>query len=136
METASESRGQAKAPLRTEDLTRPYSRSVLYNLRATQDDLTVMYALVPALHAHVYRMHLLLMPMHLAGERMQVHVMPEEDQDVRYYSRRAIEHGEHSHYTVLDRFVTKQLRKRAVILDAEVVVWNKIRCGPCCGSST
>ena len=85
---------------------------------------------------HVHRTCNLLIFMHSAGERMQVHVMPEEDQDVRYYSRRAIEHGEHSHYTVLDKFVTKQLRKRAVILDAEVVVWNKVRCGLCCGSST
>ena len=85
---------------------------------------------------HVYRTHLLLTSLHLAGERMQVHVMPQEDQDVRYYSRRAIEHGEHSHYTVLDKFVTKQLCKRAVILDAEVVVWNKVRCGLCCGSCT
>ena len=83
--------------------------------------------------AHVHRKRILLMFMHVAGERMQVHVMPEEDQDVRYYSRRAIEHGEHSHYTVLDKFVTKQLRKRAVILDAEVVVWNKVRCRLCCG---
>ena len=85
---------------------------------------------------HIYRTQTLLIPMHRAGERMQVHVMPEEDQDVRYYSRRAIEHGEHSHYTVLDKFVTKQLRKRAVILDAEVVVWNKVRCGLCCSLST
>lgn len=58
---------------------------------------------------------------------MQVHVMPEECQEVRYYSRRAIEHGEHSSYTVLDKFVTKQLKERGVILDAEVVVWNKAK---------
>ena len=92
--------------------------------------------LCEGLFYHVYRMHLLLISNNSAGERMQVHVMPEEDQDVRYYSRRAIEHGEHSHYTVLDKFVTRQLRKRAVILDAEVVVWNKVRCGLCCRSST
>ena len=58
---------------------------------------------------------------------MQVHVMPEEGQEVRYYSRRAIEHGEHSSYTVLDKFVTKQLKERGVILDAEIVVWNKAK---------
>ena len=58
---------------------------------------------------------------------MQVHIMPEEGQEVRYYSRRAIEHGEHSHYTVLDKFVTQQLSERGIILDAEVVVWNKVK---------
>lgn len=58
---------------------------------------------------------------------MQVHVMPEEGQEARYYSRRAIEHGEHSSYTVLDKFVFKQLSERGIILDAEVVVWNKVK---------
>lgn len=61
---------------------------------------------------------------------MQVHIMPEEGAEVHYYSRRAIEHGEHSHYTVLDKFVTRQIRERGVILDAEVVVWNKVKCEP------
>lgn len=59
-----------------------------------------------------------------AGERMQVHVMEDE---VQYYSRRGIEHGTYSHYTMLDSFIRKQLRETNVILDGEVVVWNRTK---------
>lgn len=55
---------------------------------------------------------------------MQVHVM---DDEVQYYSRRGIEHGTYSHYTMLDSFIRKQLRETNVILDGEVVVWNKTK---------
>ncbi len=58
------------------------------------------------------------------GERMQVHVTKDE---VRYYSRRGIEHGTYSSYTMLDSFIRKQLRDTDVILDGEVVVWNKTK---------
>jgi ATP-dependent DNA ligase len=58
------------------------------------------------------------------GERMQVHVLKDE---VQYYSRRGIEHGSYSSYTVLDTFIRKQLRQSGLILDGEVVVWNKAR---------
>lgn len=59
-----------------------------------------------------------------SGERMQVHVTEDE---VRYYSRRGIEHGTYSSYTMLDSFVRKQLKETDVILDGEVVVWNKTK---------
>lgn len=59
-----------------------------------------------------------------AGERMQVHVLKDE---IRYYSRRGIEHGSYSSYTVLDKFIRKQLRETDLILDGEVVVWNKAK---------
>ncbi len=59
-----------------------------------------------------------------SGERMQGHVTKDE---VRYYSRRGIEHGTYSSYTMLDSFIRKQLRETDVILDGEVVVWNKTK---------
>ena len=46
---------------------------------------------------------------------------------VQYFSRNGNEHGEMSHYTVLDDVVKRQLRQDRVILDGEVVVWNKTR---------
>lgn len=64
------------------------------------------------------------LPLLWSGERMQVHVMKDE---VQYYSRRGIEHGTYSHYTMLDTFIRKQLRETDVILDGEVVVWNKLK---------
>lgn len=57
---------------------------------------------------------------------MQVHILGREEQ-VNYFSRNGIEHGEHSNYSVLDPVVKRQVAADRVILDGEVVIWNKTR---------
>ena len=67
-----------------------------------------------------------------AGERYQVHVQAREP--ILYYSRRGIEHGSYSKYDILDAVIRSQLREEDVILDGEVIVWNKEKCAaapPC-----
>jgi DNA ligase-4 len=59
----------------------------------------------------------------LDGERMQVHKLP--GGEIRYYSRRAIEHGEASSYGVLDAAVLAATAGHAsAILDGELLVWD------------
>ncbi|KAK9834174.1 hypothetical protein WJX81_005346 [Elliptochloris bilobata] len=60
------------------------------------------------------------------GNRMQVHLL-DRDEPIQYYSRRGVEHGAQSNYSVLDEVVKRQVRQDRVILDGEVVVWNKTR---------
>jgi ATP-dependent DNA ligase len=60
-----------------------------------------------------------------AGERYQVHV--QDGQPNLYYSRRGIEHGTYSKYDILDPVIRAQLRESGVILDGEIIVWNKAR---------
>lgn len=58
------------------------------------------------------------------GERIQVHRLA--DGRVQYYSRKAIEHGEHSSYNVLDAAMLAAMGSHEkCILDGELVVWNK-----------
>ena len=57
---------------------------------------------------------------------MQVHVLGREE-PVNYFSRNGIEHGEHSNYSVLDPVVKLQVQANKIILDGEVVIWNKTR---------
>lgn len=64
------------------------------------------------------------------GERIQVHCLDESM--IQYYSRRSIEHGERSKYTVMDNAIKKALSNTSkpmprCILDGEMVVWNKKR---------
>ncbi len=46
---------------------------------------------------------------------------------VHYFSRARNEHGEMSNYSVFDRVVRDALTQERVILDCEIVVWNKTR---------
>lgn len=59
------------------------------------------------------------------GERMQVHLL--EDGTVKYYSRRAINHGERSQYCTLDAAMKSALgpNERPCILDGELVVFDR-----------
>ena len=61
-----------------------------------------------------------------AGERYQVHV--QEGEANLYYSRRGIEHGTYSKYDILDPVIRAQLKEEGVILDGEIIVWNKVKC--------
>ena len=58
------------------------------------------------------------------GERMQVHRV---DDTVLYFSRRGINHGEHSKYGVMDEVVRRALGpgETRCILDGELVVYNQ-----------
>ena len=48
--------------------------------------------------------------------------------EVQYYSRRAIEHGERSKYKVMDAAIIDGTGENLnLILDGEMVVWNKKR---------
>ena len=50
------------------------------------------------------------------------------DGRVQYYSRKAIEHGEHSSYSVMDAAVVAATGgHERIILDGELIVWNKVR---------
>ena len=57
---------------------------------------------------------------------MQVHILGRDEQ-VNYFSRNGIEHGEQSNYSVLDPVVKRQVAADRIILDGEVVIWNKTR---------
>jgi DNA ligase-4 len=59
-----------------------------------------------------------------AGDRIQLH---RNGNDIQYYSRRGVEHGEYSGFTVMDTVVKKQLKHEKCILDGEMIVWNKTR---------
>ncbi|DBA75732.1 TPA: hypothetical protein ACH3X1_010149 [Trebouxia sp. C0004] len=58
------------------------------------------------------------------GDRIQLH---RNGNDIQYYSRRGVEHGEYSGFTVMDTVVKKQLKHEKCILDGEMIVWNKTR---------
>ncbi|KAL4438716.1 hypothetical protein ABPG77_006320 [Micractinium sp. CCAP 211/92] len=67
----------------------------------------------------------------LDGERMQVHrCRPPPGtagpDTVSYFSRKAIEHGERSNYSVMDE-VIRRATPGPCILDGELIVWNKKR---------
>ena len=62
--------------------------------------------------------------MYLAGERHQVHVFQDI---VKYFSRRAVEHAAYSSYNILDAVIFNQLTERDVVLDGEIIVWNKTK---------
>ena len=57
-----------------------------------------------------------------AGECMQVH---RDGQSTQWYSRRAIDHKEESSYNIMDAPLFAQTTAQRVILDCELVVWNK-----------
>ena len=46
---------------------------------------------------------------------------------VHYFSRARNEHGEMSSYSVFDGVVRDQLNQERVILDCEIIIWNKTR---------
>ena len=56
---------------------------------------------------------------------MQLH---RSGDDIQYFSRRGVEHGEYSGYDLFDVVVKKQLKHDKCILDGEMIVWNKARC--------
>eukprot|EP00878_Enallax_costatus_P034010 GHUV01037610.1.p1 GENE.GHUV01037610.1~~GHUV01037610.1.p1 ORF type:complete len:234 (+),score=60.74 GHUV01037610.1:65-766(+) len=58
------------------------------------------------------------------GNRLQIHRSVES---VYYFSRRGREHGGMSDYDVFDRVVQQQVLSPKVILDGEMIVWNKTR---------
>eukprot|EP00879_Flechtneria_rotunda_P020198 GHRR01021239.1.p1 GENE.GHRR01021239.1~~GHRR01021239.1.p1 ORF type:complete len:808 (+),score=213.95 GHRR01021239.1:1223-3646(+) len=58
------------------------------------------------------------------GNRLQIHKIPES---MWYFSRRGREHGSLSDYDVFDEVVRQQVEPANVILDGEMVVWNKIK---------
>ena len=60
----------------------------------------------------------------LAGDRIQLH---RNGNNIQYYSRRGVEHGEYSGFTVMDAVVKKQLKHDKCILDGEMIVWNKTK---------
>ena len=60
----------------------------------------------------------------LAGNRMQVHRVGDA---VHYFSRARNEHGAMASYSAFDRVVRGQLNQERVILDCEIVIWNKTR---------
>lgn len=55
---------------------------------------------------------------------MQLH---RNGDNIQYYSRRGIDHAEHSGYDIFDVVVKKQLKHDKCILDGEMIVWNKAR---------
>ncbi|KAL6769116.1 LIG4 [Auxenochlorella protothecoides x Auxenochlorella symbiontica] len=58
------------------------------------------------------------------GERIQVH--RDGNGVYSYFSRRGIEHGQHSRYSAFDPVLRRQLPGQArFILDGEMVVWNR-----------
>ncbi len=59
------------------------------------------------------------------GERMQVHVVSSDV--VRYFSRRGHEHGAKSDFNQLDPLIQASVRGKGVVLDGELVVWNRSR---------
>ena len=59
-----------------------------------------------------------------AGNRIQVHRVGDA---VHYFSRARNEHGEMSSYSVFDGVVRDQLNQPRVILDCEIIIWNKTR---------
>ncbi len=58
---------------------------------------------------------------------MQLHRV---GQEVKYFSRTGHDHGDKSDYGVLDEMVHRQLKCQRVILDGELIAWNKTRCAP------
>lgn len=59
-----------------------------------------------------------------SGDRIQLH---RNGNDIQYWSRRGIEHGQHTGFSVMDAVVKKQLKHDRCILDGEMIVWNKAR---------
>jgi DNA ligase 4 len=61
------------------------------------------------------------------GERIQVHVC--DDGSICYFSRRAIDHGKRSSYSVMDSAIRAALGEgvKNCILDGELVVWDRSR---------
>jgi hypothetical protein len=56
-----------------------------------------------------------------SGWRMQLHRRGEQ---VQFWSRNGVEHGQYSGYSILAAFVLPQVQADEVILDGELVVWN------------
>mmetsp|Transcript_20380 Transcript_20380/g.61402 ORF Transcript_20380/g.61402 Transcript_20380/m.61402 type:complete len:1176 (-) Transcript_20380:177-3704(-) len=56
------------------------------------------------------------------GERMQLH---RDGNTVRYFSRNGHDHGDKSDYGVLNEMAHRQLASKQVVLDGELVVWNR-----------
>ena len=60
----------------------------------------------------------------MSGDRIQLH---RNGDDIQYYSRRGIDNGEHTNFTIMDAVVKKQLKHDKCILDGEIIVWNKTK---------
>jgi hypothetical protein len=56
---------------------------------------------------------------------MQVHKTA--DGRICYFSRRAIEHGERSNYSIMDELLRRCIAPTTAILDGELIVWNKAK---------
>lgn len=55
---------------------------------------------------------------------MQLHC---NGDNIQYFSRRGVEHGEYSGYDIFDVVVKKQVKHEKCIVDGEMIVWNKAR---------
>lgn len=53
---------------------------------------------------------------------MQIHRAGDQ---FHYFSRRAIDHGEQSGYTIFDSALKEQISEESYIIDCELVAWNK-----------
>ena len=96
---------------------------------ATAAMSSALSAVPSQLHIHALVTCYLLVQPHTracvcAGDRIQLH---RNGNDIQYYSRRGVEHGEYSGFTVMDAVVKKQLKHEKCILDGEMIVWNKTR---------
>lgn len=56
---------------------------------------------------------------------MQLH---RDGNTVRYFSRNGHDHGDKSDYGVLNEMAHRQLASKQVVLDGELVVWNRPGC--------
>eukprot|EP00884_Botryococcus_braunii_P018365 jgi/Botrbrau1/5211/Bobra.0172s0075.1 len=65
-----------------------------------------------------------LLEVKIDGWRMQVH---RRGTEVQFWSRRGVEHGQHSGYHILGSLVRAQVSTHEIILDGELVVWNSRR---------
>ena len=53
---------------------------------------------------------------------MQIHRTVDK---VHYFSRRAIDHGEQSGYSIFDPVLKAQIAEQTFIMDCEMIAWNK-----------
>ncbi|EFN52891.1 hypothetical protein CHLNCDRAFT_138420 [Chlorella variabilis] len=83
---------------------------------------SVKWAFSKAMHDEDGKLKEFVVEMKLDGERIQVHRGPRDE--ISYFSRRAIEHGEKSNYSVVDDMIRRYTRGPCV-LDGELIVWNK-----------
>ena len=72
-----------------------------------------------------------------AGERIQLHLL--EDGSCKYWSRNSNEHGAMSQYSIYDPVMRAQARHITLVLDGELILWNKHSCAPpagkCCAAA-